>query len=298
MALTLVTNPVGAGTSKFFAGFQKCELVFKREDIEIDDVESGSGGIKINLSTDLTGTVLVGDVIYLYSEGADYTYSLTGRVLAITSGDITIEGDFIQAGTGGYINYLKNYFVEAQCVDKTFPTANLLPFNLQSDGDAAGNIRIDVSIINDIIAEYGVKEFEVQYREVYSGSANSFTLIDDKLFVMFNTIDTPQQDVILNHFDLPTLYLGYPSSLKVANKAMATSSTKEMKFEELNINREVVASGTLGTKVADQNQFLVWAWPSNQAIGNSTKFINFDFANEVVSDFAAVDFATPDFLTT
>src|SRR6056297_2183919 len=101
--------------------------------------------------------------------------------------------------------------VELQCVDKNFATSNKLPFSLTSDGDAAGNIEIDVSIVNDLNRQRGdiadglisesVQEFEVQYREVYDGSSNSFTLIDDSLVVLLYATDDPETDVILNNFD-------------------------------------------------------------------------------------------------
>jgi hypothetical protein len=295
--LTLVTNPVGSDASKFFAGFQKCELKFKREDLEITGVESGSGGIKITLTEDLTGYLFEGDSIYLYSEGADYTYSQVGQILGITSGDITITGNFIQAGTGGYINYKKNYYIEVQCVDKNFVDANLLPFNLQSDGDAAGNITIDVSIINEKNVEYGAIEFQVQYREMSKGVSGSFTLVYDKLFVMINTIDTPETGKILNQFDEPCLYLGYPANMRMLNKALPPTSTKELKYNELDINKTLVAPGTLGTKLADMNAFLSWAWSANISVNEQTKYIDFNMAVEAFFDFDPACFATPDFKT-
>ncbi len=297
MAITLVTNPVGSEASKFFAGLQKCELIFKREDIAITGVESGSGGIKINLGTDLSGYLTAGDTIYLYSEGTDYTYDQTGTILAITANDITISGNYIQNGTGGYINYLKNYFIEVQCVDKSYPTANLLPFNLQSDGDAAGNIQVDVSIMNELNDPGGSIEFEIQYRQVYTGSSESFTLVDNKLFVICNTIDVPVEGDILNHFDEPCLFLGYPANLKVINKALAASGTMELTYNELDFNKEVIVAGTLGSKLADFNGFISWTWAYNTSLNEQTEYVQFNLAAEIFYDFLAGDFAFPDFRT-
>jgi hypothetical protein len=296
MALTLVTNPVGSAASKFFAGFQKCELKFKREDLAITGVESGSGGIKITLGTDLTSYLQAGDVIYLYSEGTDYTYSQVGTISGITSGDITIEGNFIQTGTGGYINYLKNYFVELQCVDKTYNDANLLPFSLQSDGDSAGNVVIDVSIMNELNETYGAIEFMVKYREMSLGIEGSFTQ-DDKLFIILNTIDTPEAGDILNNLDEPCLYLGYPANLRILNAALSASSTKELKYNELDINKQNVASGTMGSILADQNAFISWPWLAGFNAKKQTEYISFSVENESFYDFKHGDFRFPDFRT-
>jgi len=306
MALTLVTNPVGSDASKFFAGFQKCEVVFKREDLAIVDVESGAGGIQINVTTDLTGYLAAGNVIYIYSEGADYTYDGTGTILGITATDITIDIDFIQAASGGYINYKKNYFVELQCVNPTFPDANLLPFTLQSDGDAAGNVAIDVSIVNElnncrgaIVEGYEtntVKQFEIKYREVYQGSANIFTLVDGKLFVMLYAIDLPEEG-ILNQLESPKLYLGYPAAIAYALKAKAANSTIEMTFRELDANKSEIVSGTLGTLPQDVNGFLIWQWSKNAIVNAQTKFIEFSLAGTALGEYSALEYDSTEYST-
>lgn len=307
MALILITNPVGSGSSKFFAGFQKCNVVFKREDLAIDSIESGSGGIKINVSTDLTSVLSAGDAIYVYSKGASYTYDGVGIVIGITSGDITVDIPYIQTATGGYINYKKNWYVELQCVDPVLSDANLLPFSLESDGDAAGNVIIDVSIVNELNVRRGeiaegyetstVKKFEIKYREVYDGSSNSFTLVDNKLFIMLCCIDVPDED-ILNQFDEPQLYLGYPAAIATAIKAHAESSTVEMTYKELDINKAEVSNGTLGSLAADVDGFNIWKWETTQSVQDSTQFIELSISGASGGfDFASPDFDYPDFLT-
>ena len=47
--------------------------------------------------------------IYLFSEGVNYTYDLSGEILEITATQVRISGDFIENSTGGYINHHKNY---------------------------------------------------------------------------------------------------------------------------------------------------------------------------------------------
>lgn len=307
MALTLVTNPVGTGTVKLFAGFDDVKFIFKREDLAITSVESGSGGIRINITTDLTSYLSVGDSIYVYSEGADYTYDAVGTILSLTATDVTTDIPYVQDATGGYINYLKNYYVEMQCVDKNFATSNKLPFNLTSDGDAAGNIEIDVSVVNDLNRQRGsiadglitesAQEFEVQYREVYDGSSNSYTLIDNKLVVLLYATDDPETDVILNSFEVPKIYLGYEAALVIAKEADPNGSTIKIVYDELDINNNTVASDELSELDSDVNGFLMWKIASDISLNEATKFINFDFDLNVLADYDSNDYDSNDYAT-
>lgn len=307
MALTLVTNPVGTAAVKLFAGFKPVEFIFKREDLAITGVESGSGGLRVNVTTDLTSYLSVGDSIYVYSEGAAYTYDAVGTILSLTATDITTDIAFVQVGTGGYINYLKNYFVEMQCVDKDFASSNKLPFSLNSDGDSAGNISIDVSIVNDLNRQRGAiadghidesrQEFEVQYREVYEGSSNSFTLIDDKLIVLLYATEDPETETILNQFDVPKIYLGYPAAFVIAKEADEASSKLTLSYNELDINNTLITSADLSELSSDVNGFLMWAWSADASISEATKYIEFSTGVEAGFDFLAGNFAYPDFLT-
>jgi len=307
MALTLVTNPVGSGASKIFAGFQKCEVIFKREDLQINTVEAGSGGAKIKHTGDLTSLLAVGDSIYLYSETANYVYDGIYQILVIVAGEITVSAPFIETGTGGYINYLKNYYVELQCVRHDLTDVNLLPFVLQTDGDAKGNISIDVSIINELTLQRGpieqgassesVREFVIKYREVYQGSSNSYTLVSNKLFIFMHTIDIPEEETILNNFDEPQIYLGYQSALSVVLKAMDTGSKVDMTYNELDINKQIITTSTLGELDSDQNSIYIWEWKRTATANVATKYIDFNLSIKAVFDFLAGDFASPDFLT-
>lgn len=308
MALTLVTNPVGSGVVKLFAGFDSVEFVFKREDLAITNVTSGSGGAKITLGTDLTTYLVPGDSIYLYSEGTNYTYDGVGTILSLTATDITVDIAFIENATGGYINYKKNYYVELQCVDKNFSASNLLPFSLNSDGDAAGNIVIDVSIVNDLNRQRGLiadghidesrQEFEIQYREVYTGSSNTFTLIDNKLIVLLYATETPETETILNQFEIPIIYLGYPAAVVIAKEADAASSTMTMNYKELDMNGIQITDSSLSTLDSDVNGFIMWKWAATKTINSATQFIEFELSTAGLTDFKPVDFATPDFAVT
>lgn len=307
MALNLITNPVGPTAATLFAGFEPVEFVFKREDLAITGVESGSGGLRVNLTTDLTSYLSVGDSIYVYSEGAAHTYDDVGVILSLTATDITTDIAYVQDGTGGYINYKKNYYVEMQCVDKQFASSNLVPFSLNSDGDSAGNINIDVSLINDLNRQRGLiadghidessQEFEVQYREVYEGSSNSFTLIDNKLIVLLYATETPEMEVILNGFDTPKIYLGYSAALVIAKTEDASGSTIEIKYQEFDINSLEVDNDVLSTVDSDVNGFLMWKWSADASISEATKFIKFSFDSNFLAEYDNTEYSNTEYVT-
>lgn len=306
MSLTLITNPV-SGTSEIFAGFLPIEFIFKREDLAVTTVTSGTGGAKINHAGDLSSYLSAGDTVYVYSEGTNYTYDTVGTILTIVAGEITTDIPYIETGTGGYINYFKNYYVEAQCVNKDNADIDLLGFSLESDGDNAGNITIDVSIMNDKNVQRGaisegalsgsVQEFEVQYRQVYEGSSESFTLLNGKLVIAVYATETPESGEILNNFDVPNLYLGYPGAIVVANKDGSIGDDIEITYSELDINEVSLATGTLGTIDAGYNGFVLWEWESSVVVDDATRFIEFTFGSTAGFDFADPDFNYTDFLT-
>lgn len=306
MILTLTTNPV-AGTSQIFAGFEKIEFIFKREDIAITSVTSGTGGAKISHSGDLTSYLSAGDTIYFYSEATNMTYDTSATILSIIAGEITVDEPYIETGGAGYMNYFKNYYVELQCVNPDNTDVNLLPFSLESDGDAAGNITIDVSIMNDLNAQRGIiaKEhlsdsvqiFQVKYRQVYDGSSESFIELTTKTLIVLYCTDTPESEEIINDLDLPKIYLGYPVAFCVAHYAGDPGETVELTYNEKDINNNNIASGTLGTLNAGLNGFLLWEWDKDTSVDSQTKYIDFEFEFEATFDFADPDFAYPDFVT-
>lgn len=306
MSLTLITNPV-QGDSTVFAGFLPIEFEFKREDLAIVDTEAGTGGVRINVTTDLTTYLSEGDSVYLYSEGTDYIYDDTGTILSITSTEITIDVPFIEVSIGGYINYFKNYYVEMQAVDKGNSDVNILNFTFESDGDAAGNITIDVSLANDLNRQRdsigklylanSTQQFNVKYRQVYEGSSESFTVLDTKLLIVVYATETPEVDTILNQFDLPKIYLGYPAALSIAHEEGNPGDSLELVYNELDINNNTITSGTLGSQDSENGGLYLWEWDKDNTVEGSAKFVEFDFSTAGQFDFADPDFAYPDFLT-
>lgn len=306
MSLSIITNPI-SGTVDIFAGFRPIEFTFKREDLAVNTVTSGTGGAKINHTGDLTSYLSEGDYIYLYSEGTNYTYDAVGQILTIVAGEITVDLPYIESGTGGYINYFKNYYVEMQCVHPEHDDINLLPFSLESDGDSAGNIIIDVSIMNDLLSQRGaivegliedsVVTFNVKYKQVYSGSSESFVTLDSKLFIVLYAINTPEKEVILNSFDMPKIYLGYPAAFAFAHEGGSSSIVLKMAYNEMGINKNIIASDTLGVIDNELNGFLLWEWDKDTVVQDNTKYIDLTVNSESEFDFRTPDFNYPDFVT-
>lgn len=302
MALTLITNPVGSAASKIFAGFRPVEFEFKREDLAITSIASGTGGIEITVATDLTSVLSEGDAIYVYSAGTNYTYDDVGTILSINSTKIVLDIVFTESTTGGYINYLKNYYVEMMLVNKTLSTANILPFTLKSDGSPAGVVKIDVSIATDKLLQRGDIEqdaltesrieFEVKYKQVYDGSSETYTLIDNKLIILLYATEAPETGEILNSFELPKIYLGYPAGIVIAD--ISGAAKLEMTYTERDINNQIISRSTLGTNDGD-NGYLMWKWEATDTVSDGCKYVVFDISATGGGDFASPDFDSPDF---
>lgn len=308
MALTLIKNPVGDDSVKLFSGFNKVEFELKREDLQITSVTAGvDDKAKVNHTGDLTGYLSAGDIIYLYSEASDYTYDGSFEIISIVAGEITINTDFIQSGNGGYINYFKNYYVEMQCVNPTLPEVNILPFSLQSDGDAAGNVSIDVTAAVDLTRQReGITtglidncsiEFEVKYRQVYQGSSESFTLIDNKKVVLLYSTETPATDVVLNSFELPKIIEGYPAAVVIANIEKPTGSNVTLFYDELNNNSASIKQVELDELESNVNGFLSWEIDKDTVFENTTKYINFTIKSDALFDYDDNDYEATDYVT-
>ena len=86
--------------------------------------------------------------------------------------------------------------------------------------------------ISEAFLSNSVTEFEVQYRQVYNGSSESYTLVNNKLVIALYATEEPENEVILNNFDVPKLYLGYPAGLVVAHAGGAAGEDIELTYIE------------------------------------------------------------------
>ena len=308
MSVTLITNPVetvGGVVNNLFAGFEPVEFVFKREDGQISGVGEGvDSKLLINTLSDLSSYLSIGDFIYINSSGLTYDYDISGKITAITSTTITTDQDYIESTSGGYINYLKNYYLEVQLVNVNNSDINILPFSLIDDGDNAGNITIDVSIANDLniqFFEFVTQEltesrvlFKVQYREVWDENlSGSYTLIENELILVYAT-EQMEVETFVNQLDNPTIWKGYPNGVVLAHSSQNNDATAiSFSYDELDINQSTLVSGTsLGSINADKEGFIFVDINKDTVYNASTEYIKINADYTVLADFSSLDFSS------
>ena len=232
MSLTVQTNPISSVSVEnpnIFPGFKPLEFTFQRKDITIDgyrrtsptaDYDQYKYIYYIYLDVDPNPLVSVGEEVYLYIRDGSTILSGYYQVLEISNNPIWPSYDSIILGEikedppliddfddgvfgapdDYYLNYKQNYYVEIN-------TQNLLGYNLKDFGGDNGIYTIDISILNDLneltfpesdglISEM-VTGLNVQYRETYTGSSDSWTPIG-QLYIIYAYVDPVVNDI--NHF--------------------------------------------------------------------------------------------------
>ncbi len=291
MALTLVSNPIiieSGITNNIFAGFLPVIFGFKREDTQVVSLGLGiDDKIRITIGEDLTSELSIGDNVYLNALGiTNYHYDEIGIITAITTTTIDLDIVFIELANSGYINWKKNYSVEARIVNPDNQDIKLLPFSIIQDGDIQGNINIDVSIVNDkniLSFDYVTDQiedsrikFKLEYREVYNGSSNSFILINNEIILIYAT-DQGQTETFLNPLDNPKIYKGYPFVATFLHSDENNQNVAlEFSFDELDNNQNDITSDNAIAKV-DANKYgqMSVNLDKNFSFDSDTKFIRF-----------------------
>lgn len=314
MALTLIEYPVSVIngiTNNVFAGFLQCEIKFKREDLQIESVVSGiDEKIEVIISTDLTSYLNIGDAIHLYAVGdSGYIYDDNGEIIDITSTSITVNIAFIEVASVGYINYLKNYYVELRPVNSDNQNIKVLTFSLKDDGDTSGNIIIDVSIVNDKnkqifkdgsaeLLESRIK-FNVEYRQVYEGSSESFVLIDDPIILVYAT-EQMQVEEFINDFEYPEIYKGYDSGVILCHSDSNNSiySSIDLLYDELDLNFDnITTDNELSSFDANDIGFLFSKIPKELTFNANTHYIKIKGEFAFLPDYDSNDYDNDDYNT-
>lgn len=315
MSLTLTESPVivdGGVTYNLFAGFLPVEYKFKREDLQILTLSQGADNTVLLLITeDLTSILSVGDSIYLYAPGDSlaYTYDMQGEILEITATTIRLDLQYIESCSSGYINYLPNYYVEAQLVHVDNSLIQMIDFSLTDDGDLAGNIIIDVSIANDKNSQYFAAlsqeltnsriKFKIQYRQVYDGSSESFTLINEEIILVYAT-QQMELDEFINDFDNPEIYKGYDCGIVFAHSDANNQNTAiSIYYDELDRNKYNINTDNLIIQFdASDYGFLFTFWDKATSLNANTEYIKFKAAYTALADYDAADYDGSDYKTT
>lgn len=315
MSLTLTESPVivdGGIIYNLFAGFLPVEYKFKREDLAILSLSQGADNtVELLITQDLTSILSVGDSIYLYAVGdtGAYTYDIQGEILEITATTIRLDLQYIESSSSGYINYLPNYYVEAQLVHVDNSLIQMIDFSLTDDGDLAGNVIIDVSIANDKNTQYFAVlseeltdtriKFKVQYRQVYDGSSESFTLIDEEIILVYAT-EQMDLDEFINDFDNPEIYKGYECGIVFAHSDENNQDTAiSIYYDELDRNKYNINTDNLIIQFdADEYGFLFALWDKDTVLDANTEYIKFKADYTALADYDAADYDGSDYKTT
>ena len=259
MSLTLSSFPVtvdGGTTLNVLPGYAPIYVEFTREDIAISSVGDNAGSVQILVSGDISSQLEAGQGIYLYATGNydyDVSTTITSFIYSAPYTYITIDVDFINTASTGYCNYLKNYYLELKLVNADNDSIDLLGFSLQDDGTPSGNIKIDVNILNhknsvevptsNVEAEDERQKYNIKYREIYTGSSNSFTTYDNPIIAVPGC-ETFTQEEVISSFDEPIIWEGYKHyfGLYSNDDNNAPGKGQRVTYDELDINQANVTT--------------------------------------------------------
>lgn len=310
MSLTLESYPVfneGVNKVNVFPGFKPINIDFKREDLAIDTISQGANNrIQVDISTDVTTELFEGDFIYIYSEGATFTYDLTAEVISVTATEIVIDSDYIENSTGGYTNYKQNYSVEMKLTRPDNFNIDLLGFTLKETGSNSGVINFDTSVINDLNTqefvddlqgreiEEGRIKYNVKYREVWrEDDTQSYTEIDNPIIALFATQDI-NIEKFSNPFEMPFLYAGYPSGIGfIHSDDNPEGRAIKITFDELDINKnDITANNVLKQfNVVDYGVLLSTSEDTNLVLNENTKFIRLNAYDSGVPEYEPSEYS-------
>jgi len=319
MAVTLETYPVETMSGKvynIFAGFNAVELEFKREDIGTFNVGSGAGGkVLITVASDITSELNINEWLYLYGVGATYTYDNSYKIIDLLfnspNTEITIDTDFIEVASTGYINYKQNWLLETQLVSPDNVLIKKYPSNIKNDGSPSGVIEINTSMLvdaldTDILGSSGEitdsREIcQVKYREVWREDDTAlFTLIDDTPIVIIFSAEDSEPETFINEFETPKIWAGYPFVLNLLHSIENLSGTRLVcNFSELDINQDIITTeNSLADFAPSAFGILQVNFNDNQkVIEDNTKYVQFNINSSNLADYETGDYNDTDYLT-
>jgi hypothetical protein len=319
MSVTLTTYPVVTSSGKvrnIFAGFQAVELEFKREDIALVSVSSGTGPkILIDVAGDITGSLNVGEWVYLYAEGSTYTYDSVFQITDVTynapNTEILVDGDFIETSSTGYVNYKQNWYLESKLVDPDNNNIKVYPELLQNDGNPDGVVKVNTSMVVDFLENQILttsqevtnarKQLQVMYRETWrEDDSATFTLVDEDPIVIIFAADDSEIEDFVNSFEFPRIYEGYPFLINILH-SLENYVGKRVKvtFDELDINKDDIVTDNPLTNFGPEDYGILQVnFNDNvKTIESNTKYIVFNAESSDLADFETGDFNDNDFYT-
>jgi len=311
MALTLATYPVyteGINLVNIFPGFKPIDIVFDRQDLTITGVtQAADNKIQVDVGTDLTSSLFENDYVYLYSEGVTFTYDNTYEVISVTATEIVLYGDYIQAGTGGYVNYKQNYAVEMILTDPDNFNIDLLGFTLKQTGSDAGEIIFDTSIINDLNCqeftdqltgreiEEGRIKYNIKYRETWrEDDTASFTEVDNPIISLFAT-ENFKVETFSNPFELPIFYAGYPAGIGfIHSDANYEDLSIRVSFDELDINQSGITTDNplKQFNIGDYGVLLSTSEDTDLVLNENTRYIRLNAYSSGIPEYEPTEYSS------
>lgn len=299
MALTQLDYPVTGDIGTFnniFPSQKPLNINFLRRDNLINTITSGTGGVvRIRTFDVLDPSLQAGDFIVWQTN----SYSLrSSRILQrISNRRIDVDSVFNSTdATNGFINYRKNWFLEARFVDESTPTNEQGLVSLVIDNFAQvpnaldGSVSLDVSVIRDVlIPDFDIstgisdglsKVFKIQYRESYEGervlpwvSPNVAPANDTPIMLTLGsnkpTFNTFTDSLISQGYfvkDNPTLVSYVYSNINDNGLSNITFS-----LSQYTLNKTLVSSTDIAVFENESGIFLLFIDPST--IDDNTVFI-------------------------
>lgn len=319
MAVTLTSYPVVTSSGKvrnIFAGFSAVELEFKREDIQIVDVSQGANNkILISILGDFTSDLNVGESVYLFAEGAAFTYDNSFKIITVAfaspNTEITVDGNFIEIASSGYTNYKQNWFLEAKLVSTINNDILVYPQLLQNDGNPNGVIEVNTSMLVDFLKNELLsssqeitnarQECKVMFRESWrEDDTDVFILVDqDPIIIIYAAEDLEIEDFV-NGFEVPKIWEGYPFCINMLHSLENQVGERvAVSFDESDINKTNI---TLDNLLIDFSAFAFGILQTNfndkqKVIEDNTRYIIFNANSSSSADYETGDYNDTDYLT-
>lgn len=319
MSVSLTSYPVVTSSGKvrnIFAGFSAVELEFKREDIAIVSVTQGANNkILIDILGDFTTDLNVGEWVYLFAEGATFTYDNSFQIIDITfnspNTEITVDGDYIENATSGYTNYKQNWFLESKLVNPDNNDVKNYPQLLQNDGNPNGEVEVNTSMLVDFLKNEiletsqeitsGRQECKVMYREVWrEDDAQSFILVDQEPIIIIFAAENSEIEDFTSEFETPKIWEGYSFFINILHSLQNSVGQRiAITFDEIDINKDdIILDNPLVNFGLSDFGILQSNFNDNvKVIEDNTRFIRFNANTSGAADYETGDYVDTDYLT-
>lgn len=319
MSVTLVDYPVVTESGKvknIFAGFEAVELGFKREDIVVVSVTQGvDNQILISVAADITGSLNIGEWVYLYSVGSTFVYDGVFQIVSLSfsspNTEITVAGEFIEVSATGYCNYKQNWYLECKLVNPDNNDVKVYQNLLQNDGNPNGEVKVNTSMVVDFLknefleqsgeVSNGRERLKVMYRESWrEDDTATFLLVDQYSIVIIFAAENEEIETFVTGFEVPKIWAGYPFFANMLHSLDNYAGERvSIQFDELDINKDdITNNNNLVDFGSSAHGLLQVNFLDNQkTIETNTRYIRFNAFTSAVGDFKAGDFKTGDFKT-